>query len=100
MFYLINILVFFWYCKDGKILRGYNQYLENIKVNSYFRVDSKFTITVILRSSVYMTNLRTDITGQGLEPRWPTPTTSTRSREQSGIRILTISASMSETTEL
>ena len=48
--------------------------------------------------------LRTKIVAQGQEPgteiRRPTPRTSTHSHEQSGIPVLSISASMSELTDL
>ena len=32
----------FWCCSSAKIMKGYNQYFENINVNYYFRIDSKF----------------------------------------------------------
>ena len=43
----------FWCCSDAKILMGYNQYFENIKVNSYFRFDGKHfkILTLIISSS-------------------------------------------------
>ena len=43
-FYMINVLENQWLsvtCSGAKILKGYNQYFENIKVNYYFRIDSK-----------------------------------------------------------